>query len=275
MITIALYGNLRKYGRRFDLHVGTAAEALRLLMVQLEGFRQDLERGSFQVRFKKSDLSEENLKEGLHEQTEGVLHIVPRVQGAGKNIGAIVNIVIGIVLVIASWPSGGAAGWSYMAAAGVLGGAAMVLGGVSQLLTKAPSLDNLQDGADASKNSNFSNLQNTIGQGTVVPVAYGRVRIGSKVISQGLETRGTLLKQNKEIKVTGAGRVGRVNNDFIEEVGGEQVPSTPAIAAADLIIKKIYVPGVASVAPNGVPYNTDFNNDSVRARNYIAKIKEV
>ena len=274
MITIALYGNLRKYGRRFDLHVGTAAEALRLLMVQLEGFRQDLERGSFQVRFKKSDLSEENLKEGLHGQAEGVLHIVPRVQGAGKNFGAIINIVIGIVLVIVSWPSGGAAGWSYMAAAGVLGGASMILGGVSQLLTKVPSLDNLQDGADASKNSNFSNLQNTIGQGTVVPVAYGRVRIGSKVISQGLETRGTLLKQRKEVKVTAAGRVEGVSNSFIEEVGGEQVPSTPAIASADLIIEKTYVQGVASVAPNGVPYNTDFNNDSVRARNYIAKIKE-
>ena len=275
MITIALYGNLRKYGRRFDLHVGTAAEALRLLMVQLEGFRQDLERGSFQVRFKKSDLSEENLKEGLHEQAEGVLHIVPRVQGAGKNFGAIVNIVIGIVLVIVSWPSGGAAGWSYMTAAGVLSGAAMVIGGVAQLLTKVPSLDDLQDGADASKNSNFSNLQNTIGQGTVVPVAYGRVRIGSKVISQGLETRRTLLKQKKEIKVTAAGRVEGVSSSFIEEVGGEQVPSTPAIAAADLIIEKIYVPGVAAVAPNGVPYNTDFNNDSVRARNYIAKLKEV
>ena len=105
-------------------------------------------------------------------------------------------------------------------------------------------------------------------------MAYGRVRIGSKVISQGLETRGTLLKQKKEIKVTAAGRVEGVNNSFIEEVGGEQVPSTPTIASADLIIEKTYVQGVASIAPNGVPYNTDFNNDSVRARNYIAKIKE-
>lgn len=42
--------------------------------------------------------------------------------------------------------------------------------------------------------------------------------------------------------------------------------------AVDLTLgmKKTFVTGVAATAPNGQKYNTDFENDSVRAMNYEA-----
>ena len=167
------------------------ADALRGILLQVKGLTERLKNGTYQVRVGGVDYTEDQIKSQFNTAAgkDLVIHIVPRVQGAGKNGQAIVNIVIGIVLVIVSWPAGGSAGWSYMAAAGVLGGVSMIAGGLAQMLTKPPSMDLDKTSAEASRNSSFSNTDNMAAQGTPVPLAYGLVYTGSKVISQGVASR--------------------------------------------------------------------------------------
>jgi predicted phage tail protein len=64
-------------------------------------------------------------------------------------------------------------------------GTAMILGGVSQMLSSPPKPTSV-----ASNQSNllFSGAVNTTAQGAAVPICYGRMRIGSQVISAGIES---------------------------------------------------------------------------------------
>ncbi len=109
MITVCLYGGLREYGRRFVLHVETPAEALHALFTQIKGLRRRIRDGVYQVRFDGKDQSEETIGSVFRRPADGVLHIVPHVQGAGKN-GGLIQTVIGAVLIVVgaftSWAGG-------------------------------------------------------------------------------------------------------------------------------------------------------------------------
>ena len=242
MITVNFYGDLSQFGRRFSLHAATPAEAMRALLLQIHGLREHLEKGMYQVRFKKQDMSEASLQDDMSQVGGGVLHIVPRVTGAGKwgqVIAGVALMVVGYFITPYSGPIGG-----FM----VKMGFAMVVGGVAQLLTKTPKMDDLQgNGEKASRNSSFSNVDNTVAQGSPVPLIYGTCYVGSRVISQGLESR----------------RVDTKNDPVMED---------PEAVDVALDIQKEFIQGQAAVAPNGVYYNTDFIDDSVMARNYNAKL---
>lgn len=248
MITVCLYGGLRKYGRRFDLHAETPAEALHALFVQIQGLRQAVRDGLFQVRFKGKDQTEESIESDFRRPDSGILHIVPRVAGAGKvgqAVAGVVLIVVGAVISAGSYgslsPYGG-----YMIQAGI----GLLIGGVAQMLTKQPKLDTERHGVQQSRNTSFSNLDNTAAQGRPVPLAYGLVYAGSRVVSQGVESRRL-------------------------ETSGDAVLTDPTARDVTLDIEKKFVTGKAASAPNGQRYNTDFANDSVRARNYISVLKKV
>ena len=244
MITVNFYGDLSQFGRRFSLHAATPAEAMRALLLQIQGLREHLEKGMYQVRFKKQDMSEASLQDDMSQVGGGVLHIVPRVTGAGKwgqVIAGVALMVVGYFIPPYLGPIGG-----FM----VKMGFAMVVGGVAQLLTKTPKMDNLQgNGEKASRNSSFSNVENTVAQGSPVPLIYGTCYVGSRVISQGLESR----------------RVDTKNDPVMED---------PEAVDVTLDIQKEFIQGQAAIAPNGVYYNTDFTDDSVMARNYNAKLKK-
>lgn len=243
MITVCLHGSLREHGRRFDLHVETPAEALRALFCQLDGLRDKMRSGFFQVRFNGQDQSESEIAEVFAQPAAGILHLVPRVSGAGKN-GGIWQTIAGAVLIVVgavtSW-----AGGSILIQAGI----GLVVGGVAQMLTRPPKLDMEQRGQKAGRNTAFSNLDNTAAQGQPVPLGYGLVYCGSRVVSQGVESR-------------------RV------DTAGDPVLQDPTAENVTLNIQKTFIPGVAARAPNGQLYNTDFNHDSVRARNYTASIEK-
>lgn len=192
MITVCLYGDLATQGRRFRLHADTPAEALRALFVQIDGLREKIRDGVFQVRFNRKDYGEEDVKQDFAKPSSGVLHIVPRVAGAAKN--PTVNIIIGVVLVIASAYVGGSAGWGWFAAGGVKMavaqtamsmGLSLALTGISQKLARPPAV---KEAEKDSKNTSFSQLENTAAQGNPVPVAYGLVYAGSRVASVGIRT---------------------------------------------------------------------------------------
>ena len=107
MLRVMLYGSLKKYGARFDLHVQTAAEALMALTSQIDGLGDEIKAGHYRVRLGKVNIDNNTLEERMLEnvQSGSVLHIVPVVRGAGKAL-PFVMIIAGAALMIAT---GGAA----------------------------------------------------------------------------------------------------------------------------------------------------------------------
>mgnify|MGYP000686734893 CR=1 FL=1 len=256
MITVCLYGGLRECGRRFDLQVSSPAEAVHALMVQIPELRKKLMKGFYQVRFGRRDWSEGELKSGFGQPAEGVLHIVPRVQGAGKN-GGIIQTIVGVVIAVVG---------AYFAQPWAVSlGVGLAVGGVSQMLTKPPKFEGGK-GVESSRNSGFSNLSNTAAQGQPMPLAYGRIYCGSRVVSQGIESR----------RLDGGSSSENGNSiiRMVSEVAKAKQPAgdknDPMAVDLTLGMEKSFVSGVAAVAPNGKKYNTDFSNDSVRAANYVA-----
>ncbi len=104
---ICLHGDLQRFGRRLSLYVNTAAEAIRALSMQMPGFRRQMNEGWYQIRIAGYDMAPEAVYARLHEQLgEGtVIHIVPRLAGAGK--GGL-QIVLGAAAIVGSFFTAGA-----------------------------------------------------------------------------------------------------------------------------------------------------------------------
>lgn len=246
MITICLYGNLKQYGNRFCLHAVSPADALNGLFSQINGLREKIRAGTFLVRLNGEVQTESTIEQRFKQAQDGaVIHIVPRTAGAGRAV----QMIAGVALIALAFfnPLGLAAG-SALLSGMMTGGIGLLLGGVAQMLSKQPSLDANAQGQKSSRNTAFSNLDNAIAQGQPVPLAYGLVYCGSRVISQGVESR-------------------RISNN------DDPILQNPTANIA-LSINKKFVSGVPAVAPNGQPYATDFANDSVRARNYVATLSQ-
>ncbi|WP_420535899.1 tail assembly protein [Escherichia coli] len=166
----------------------TGAEAIRALVTQLPSFRQKLSDGWYQVRIAGRDVSESGVTAQLHEPLPdgAVIHIVPRLAGAKH--GGIFQAILGAAVVAVAWwnPAGwlGAAALSGMYAAG----ASMILGGVAQMLIPEPKTPRTQTADNGKQNTYFSSLDNMIAQGNPLPVLYGEMRVGSRVISQSIST---------------------------------------------------------------------------------------
>ena len=178
MVTVRFYGDLKQFGTVFKLDIGSVPEAIRALVTQIPGLREHIEKGSYKVRVDGKYIGDDDVQTVVN----STLHFTPVVQGAGKNLAAIGQIVVGIVMIVASFYTGGAAAMAYFAS-----GAGMILGGVAQLLTKMPSMDPMKDSEDL-KSSSFSNLANMTAQGAPVPLIYGKMMVGSKVLSQGVRS---------------------------------------------------------------------------------------
>jgi predicted phage tail protein len=201
---IVLHGALKKeFGGPFLLDVNSPAEAFKALIVQLPGFRQRISAGNWHVvrgktRTKGWDLEEEHLTFPLNHEP---LHIVPAIAGSGKGGG--LKIIIGVIIIAAAIVlSGGtmaaplsglttttAAGGTTLTVAGNFAvlGVGLVLTGVAMALSPTPKAASLDD-RDKKGSFLFNNQQNVTAQGVPIPLVYGRVRVGSVVISASLET---------------------------------------------------------------------------------------
>lgn len=67
-------------------------------------------------------------------------------------------------------------------------GASMVLGGVAQMLAPKARTPRTQTTDNGKQNTYFSSLDNMVAQGNVMPVLYGEMRVGSRVVSQEIST---------------------------------------------------------------------------------------
>lgn len=189
MKIIRLYGALgERFGRVWRFDVKSPAEAVRALCSQLPGFRQYLHANrasGYRVLCDTAARDERSLALGTDANT---IRIVPVVQGAGKGLG---GIIIGAALI---WASNGTYGWGEAMGATLSSavssiGFSMVIGGVSQALTKAPSTSSESVERPENKPSYaFDGAVNTAAQGNPVPVCYGMLIVGSQVVSAGLTT---------------------------------------------------------------------------------------
>ncbi|HAI9888496.1 Tail assembly protein I [Escherichia coli PCN009] len=156
--------------------------------MQIPAFRQKLNEGWYQVRIAGRDAGENELSARLNEPLKNgaVIHIVPRLAGAKS--GGVFQAVLGAALIAVAWwnPAGwlGAAALSGMYAAG----ASMILGGVAQMLAPKASTATTTSTDNGKQNTYFSSLDNMVAQGNVLPVLYGEMRVGSRVVSQEIST---------------------------------------------------------------------------------------
>ena len=222
MREIKLYGALAKFvgQRRFVAEVGSAAEGLRMLLANFPGLEQHMAERHYKVIV---DNYESGLEE-IHYPASQTIKFIPVVGGAGSGGGKILAGIGFIAAAIILAPLGGGflglgagaftsttgtaivagtatsfAATAALATASVaIGsiGAALVLGGVSQLLTPTPQIGSLGPASqrstqgselDPQESYSFSGIQNTSRQGTPVPIVYGETVVGSVVISAGLD----------------------------------------------------------------------------------------
>ena len=61
-------------------------------------------------------------------------------------------------------------------------------GGVAQMLAPKPRTPRTQTTDNGKQNTYFSSLDNMVAQGNVLPVLYGEMRVGSRVVSQEIST---------------------------------------------------------------------------------------
>lgn len=187
MREVKLYGHLaRQFGRVFRFDVASPAEAVQALRANFPGFEAALvgHRPGYRVFVGKQNIGADD----LHFQGGSTIKIVPVVAGAGR--GGLGQIILGAVLLgLTFWnPLGLFAG--EFAALGGLGlkgiGTAMMLGGVAQMLFSPPVSEGPQERPENKPSYAFNGPVNTTAQGNPVPICYGRLMVGSQVISAGL-----------------------------------------------------------------------------------------
>ena len=183
--TIKLYGILaKKFGKQFKLDVANTREAIRALSAQIPGFEKFMlhahEQGmGFAVYQDKHNISECEIDMSTD---AAVIKIVPKVIGAGGDNG-VLQVVLGVVLVVAGYFTFGATSPYGMALIGA--GVGMAIGGITQMLM--PTVDTTQDGNQDGNRANkgFGGAVTTVAQGNPVPVLRGRREIGGFIVSAG------------------------------------------------------------------------------------------
>lgn len=182
---VILYGELRsRFGRsfRFYLDTNTVAEAISALKSQLDGFAAFLSsaksRGmGFTVFAGKRNLTEEQLRDPGNEP----IRIAPVLLGS-KNSG-LFNIILGAALIAVSFiPGVGQVTAAYLLSTGI----GMAAGGLVQMLSPQPKGLKASDSPQNQPSYVFNGSVNTQAQGNPVPLLYGRMIVGSAVISAGI-----------------------------------------------------------------------------------------
>lgn len=181
--TVRLFGDLgKRFGSVHHFAVKTPSEAVRALSVNFPGFEKHLiDSGSrnvgYQVNVDGRDIDETELSYPLSRE----IHLTPVICGAGSPTA---KIIIGAVLIVAgiyvSIQSGGFASWA--GGAMINAGIVLMVGGVMQMLSPIPKTE---DQGGRSPSYVFNGPVNTAARGPV-PVGYGRLVVGSAVISAGI-----------------------------------------------------------------------------------------
>jgi len=183
MKKIILHGALTQFGEQFRLDVASAAEATHAIASQLPEFKKFMlqaEQNGMRFAVFLDEVSEKGnigAKELGAMTGASVIHIVPRIIGAGGDTFAWLQVVVGAALIAFSF------GNPAMIAAGV----GLMVGGAASLLMPTPKLGE-QDEDRNRANYGFGGAVTTVAQGNPVPIAYGERYVGGFICSAGIYT---------------------------------------------------------------------------------------
>ena len=201
MKVVKVYGALRKrLGQcRFELEAATPAQALKALCVNFPGLDKwiiDSEQDGvgYRVMVGKERVADDLSPLEMPWSEKEVFSITPVVAGAG-GVGRVLLGAALITVAVLNPALGTTLGTTTifgttfgLVSAGIGAiGAGMVLTGVADIISPQPSLDSTLDEAVQLESFTFSNVVNTSRQGLPVPIAYGRVFVGSSIITSGLD----------------------------------------------------------------------------------------
>jgi predicted phage tail protein len=218
VIDIFLHGNLgEEVGEKWTLDVSTPNEALRAIDANTEKlykyfFEKERDGLKYYVFVDKDNISKGELALDISSRKE--MHVIPSIEGEGKFKEIFKN---DMFLWGAGFAAGGMAlnymsGWDFFSEGGYGGGnvwltdtswgeairglggifmeigVALMVQGVIEVIQGDPDHPDVADDptSDSTASFIFENPGNNVIQGAVVPLGYGRLRIGSHVISSSL-----------------------------------------------------------------------------------------
>lgn len=168
---VRLYGKLgAEFGRVHHFDVATPAEAVKALMAnfpRLEKWLYDMDKKGYRYAFF-NDRDNVPEKELDYPAGRATIRIAPVLAGS-KNAGLWETILGAVLIVVGVYTN-----QYWLAGMGL----SMMLGGIARMLAPIQQLPGYA----------FSGPVNTTEVGVAIPVGYGRLRVGSVVISAGLYT---------------------------------------------------------------------------------------
>lgn len=187
MKTIHMHGVLAdKFGEFFRLDIQSAREATHAIASQLPEFKMFMLRAEQDgMRFavfadevnERGNLGESDLD---NMTAASVIHIVPKIMGAGGDAFGWLQVIAGAVLVgVGVFVPG--MQWAIGAGVGLM------IGGAASLLMPTPELGN-QDEDGNRANYGFGGAVTTVAQGNPVPILIGERYIGGFIVSAGIYT---------------------------------------------------------------------------------------
>ena len=191
---IKLYGHLREYTglKEVEAVVSNVREAVSFLICNWPKLEAEIVQNNYHVLLDEDDVGEEEL---LYPIGHASISFIPVVEGSGKfgrilGGAALIGLSMGAFGAFAGKAvafgsgSGGFAAASLGAKATFGIGAALVLGGISQMLTPTPKIP---EGQQTPEPSSFSSPLNVSIAGIPVPLVYGNAICGSIVIDTSVE----------------------------------------------------------------------------------------
>ena len=190
LVNIKFHGALGKtLGKEYKLAVGSVQEALRSVDIVsgrklTKYFMRD---GNFNREYQilvngrevasqhpRIDTPEKVMESELaiSRGTISTIDVIPAVSGADGDFLSIILVVVAVLLI----------------ATGIGAGLGLLVGGISNLLTKPPEFDEWKGNSKSGRRSySFNGPTNTAGEGGAVPFGYGRLLVGSQTIDTTFE----------------------------------------------------------------------------------------
>ena len=193
---LKLYGDLAEHleVKEIEIDVATVAKSIQCLLAYHPRAESYMMNRSYRVLVEERPTELEELH---YPAGKGNIKIVPVITGeSGRGLGSILlgSVLIGAAILApgagfafgkagVGFVATGAAPSAFMAAVGNIG-IALVLGGISQMLTPTPQTPE----EDPENSFAFNSPVNTARAGLAIPLIYGERLVGSAVISAGITT---------------------------------------------------------------------------------------
>ena len=184
---VYLHGELAKFGNHWSISAPKIADAIRLIDCQTQGFKKYLieaAEAGLELAMTVDNKKIEDPLELALDNINGDMHIALMPSGSKRGWG---KLIIGAILTFLAYYYGGpwvGAEMGTYATMVMAMGINLMLAGVTELTMKAP-----KHNKDEEKGL-FNGPENTLVQGTPVPVAYGKLLVGGKPISVNFKPSG-------------------------------------------------------------------------------------